>query len=61
MTDRLVLTLEQQKEFVEMDKGFHSDLEALAHAAHMNNRKGMLDLTRKLLEGCVSCHQTFRK
>jgi len=48
-------------EFVKLDKEFHGNLEALAHAAHENNQKEMLSLTKKLLEGCVNCHQTFRK
>lgn len=48
-------------EFVKLDKEFHGNLEALAHAAHKNNQTEMLSLTKKLLEGCVNCHQTFRK
>jgi len=51
----------QVDEFVKLDKEFHDNLEALAHAAHKNNKKEMLSLTKKLLEGCVNCHQTFRK
>lgn len=58
---RIPKNADRLEEFVKMDKGFHSDLEKLAHAAHMNNSKSMLDLTRKLLDGCVNCHQTFRK
>lgn len=49
------------KEFVKMDKEFHKNLEALAHASHKNKQKLMLSLTKKLLDGCVNCHQTFRK
>lgn len=49
------------EEFLKMDKAFHADLEKLAHAAHKNERKTMLSLTKNLLDGCVSCHQTFRK
>lgn len=48
-------------EFVKMDKNFHHDLKTLAHAAHKNDRKAMLSLTKKLLDGCVNCHRTFRK
>ncbi|TAN43922.1 MAG: hypothetical protein EPN22_08510 [Nitrospirae bacterium] len=48
------------KEFVKMDKQFHHELEALAHAAHKNDTKKMTALTQKLLAGCVSCHKTFR-
>lgn len=49
------------KEFVKMDKDFHARLETLAHAAHKNDQKKMLALTKQLLDGCVSCHQMFRK
>lgn len=49
------------KEFVKMDKDFHVKLETLAHAAHKNDQKNMLILTKQLLDGCVSCHQMFRK
>jgi len=49
------------KEFVKMDKEFHAKLETLAHAAHKNDQKKMLLLTKQLLDGCVSCHQMFRK
>jgi cytochrome c556 len=48
-------------DFVQMDKEFHGDLEALAHAAHANDQQAMLALTKKLLDGCVNCHRTFRK
>lgn len=60
-TVRLPKNADRIEEFVKMDKDFHSDLDALAHAAHMNNSKSMLALTGKLLGGCVSCHQVFRK
>lgn len=49
------------KEFVKMDKDFHAKLETLAHAAQKNDQKKMLLLTKQLLDGCVSCHQMFRK
>lgn len=49
------------KEFVKMDKEFHAKLETLAQAAHKNDQKKMLALTKQLLDGCVSCHQMFRK
>ena len=48
-------------DFVRMDKEFHGRLEMLAHAADRNNQRRMLTLTKQLLEGCVSCHQTFRQ
>ncbi|MDA8078462.1 MAG: hypothetical protein M0Z79_05930 [Nitrospiraceae bacterium] len=48
-------------DFVRMDKEFHGNLEALALAARLNDQQAMLGLTKKLLEGCVACHRTFRK
>lgn len=52
---------EKVKEFVKMDKEFHARLETLAHAAQKNDQKKMLALTKQLLDGCVGCHQMFRK
>jgi len=49
------------KEFLKMDKEFHAKLETLAHTALKNDQKKMLLLTKQLLDGCVSCHQMFRK
>lgn len=49
------------EEFIKMDNEFHTNLEALAMAAHKNDQKEMLFLTKKALDYCVSCHQTFRK
>lgn len=49
------------REFVNMDKLFHKDLESLATAAKKNDGKAMLTLSKKLMDGCVSCHQQFRK
>lgn len=39
----------------------HAQLEALGRAGTRNNVEAMLMITRQLLEGCVSCHRTFRK
>ena len=58
---RIPKNAERTAEFVRMDTEFHGDLEALAQAAHTGNQKDMLSFTKKLLDGCVSCHQTFRK
>lgn len=60
-TVKIPKNADRVEEFVKRDKAFHNNLEALARAAQKNNRKGMLALTKKLLDGCVSCHQTFRK
>ena len=48
------------KEFVDLDKKFHAKLDTLATAAHKNDQKAMLKLTKELLDGCVQCHRTFR-
>ena len=48
------------KVFERMDRDFHKDLEALSHAAEKNDSKRMNELTKKLLDGCVSCHKSFR-
>ncbi len=47
-------------EFEKMDKDFHASLEKLAKAAHSGNRHEMTAMTKKLLDGCVSCHEKFR-
>jgi len=51
----------RSKEFIERDKKFHEKLEALDRAARRNNQREMLRITKQLLDGCVQCHQTFRK
>jgi cytochrome c556 len=57
---RIPKNADRVKEFMKMDKQFHEDLESLASASGKNDKKAMLDLTKKLLDGCVSCHQGFR-
>ena len=49
------------KEFIERDNKFHEKLDALDRAARRNNLREMLRITKQLLDGCVQCHQTFRK
>jgi len=49
------------EDFVKMDKAFHEKLDSLARAALRNNQKEMLRTTKLLLDGCVQCHQIFRK
>ncbi len=49
------------EKFEEMDKEFHSNLERLASAAAKNDGQEMLKLTKKLMDGCVSCHAAYRK
>src|SRR3989304_6566891 len=47
-------------EFERMGKDFHANLESLATAAHKGDRQNMTAVTKKLLDGCVSCHDRFR-
>ena len=49
------------KDFVEQDKQFHGRLEDLAKAAHRDDGKAMLSLTKDLLDRCVKCHRDFRQ
>lgn len=58
---RIPKNADRVQKFVKMDKQFHEDLEALASAAGKNDNRALLELTKKLLNGCVSCHQKFRK
>jgi cytochrome c556 len=51
----------RSKEFIERDKKFHEKLDALDRAVRRNNPREMLRITKQLLDGCVLCHQTFRK
>ena len=60
-TVRIPKNAHREKEFVEMDKKFHLNLERLADAGRSNNQAKMLSLTKVLLEGCVNCHREFRK
>jgi cytochrome c556 len=48
-------------DFMKMDKAFHEKLEALDRAALHNKQKELLRVTKLLLDGCVQCHQVFRK
>lgn len=49
------------KEFENLDREFHGELEALAKAAERDDGKMMASLTKRLLDGCVRCHGEFRK
>lgn len=48
-------------EFKKLDGDFHAELESLDEAARGNDANKMLLITKKLLDGCVRCHQVFRK
>ena len=50
----------RMKEFVHMDEQFHGKLEALIEASRKGDMKAVQDVTHKLLNGCVQCHNMFR-
>jgi len=49
------------KNFVELNIKFHEDLASLEKAAEKGQKKLVKDRTHKLLDGCVICHERFRK
>ena len=49
------------KEFIELDFKFREDFEALEKAAGKGQKKVVKDQTHKLLDGCVVCHERFRR
>ena len=50
----------KMKEFIHMDEQFHGKLEALIEASRKGDMKAVQDVTHKLLNGCVQCHNKFR-
>ncbi len=48
-------------DFTRFDKEFHANLASLAKAARAKDQPRMLSFTKKLLDGCVKCHRTYRK
>jgi len=57
---RLPKNNDKIKQFVEMDEQFHGNLEALIEASRKGDMKAVQDVTHKLLNGCVQCHNKFR-
>lgn len=51
---------DKMKQFVELDEQFHGKLEALIEASRKGDMKAVQDVTHKLLNGCVLCHNKFR-
>ncbi len=49
------------KEFVKLDDKFHKDFETLEEAAEKGQKGVVKDLTHKLFDACVACHERFRK
>lgn len=52
---------DKMKEFKRMDNEFHSSLKALLEAAKADKQPKIRTITKKLLDGCVKCHEQFRK
>lgn len=48
-------------DFLKLDSQFHIDLEELSAAAETGQKKVVRNLTHKLLDECVGCHERFRK
>jgi len=61
--EKIILPKNQDKfkEFIKLDIKFYGDFEALEKAAGKGQRKVVKDQTHKLLDGCVVCHERFRK
>lgn len=58
-TVKILRNAHRMEDFVRMDTDFHHNLEELAEASRRNDAKQMLSLTKKALDACVECHQTF--
>ncbi len=52
---------DKMKQFIEMDEQFHKKLEHLLEASRKKDMKAVQEVTHKLLNGCVKCHNKFRK
>ncbi len=48
------------KQFIKMDKEFHENMEILIEASQKGDTKKMQEITHKLLNGCIDCHNKFR-
>ncbi len=48
-------------DFLKLDSQFHIDLEELSAAAETGQKKVVRNLTHRLLDECVGCHERFRK
>jgi len=48
-------------DFFKLDSQFHIGLEELSGAAETGQKKVVKNLTHRLLDECVGCHERFRK
>ena len=51
---------ERMDEFAKLDSQFHNKLRTLLGAAKNNDRPAAAQAYGELVQGCVTCHQTFR-
>lgn len=51
---------DKMKQFIEMDEKFHKKVEHLLEASRKKDMKAVQELTHKLLNGCIQCHNKFR-
>lgn len=52
---------DRKDEFRKMDEEFHGQIEDLIKKSKKGDMKGVQALTHRLLDGCVRCHNTFRR
>lgn len=57
---RLPKNNDKIKQFIKMDKEFHENMEILIEASQKGNTEKMQEITHKLLNGCIGCHNKFR-
>ena len=57
---RLPKNNDKIKQFIKMDKEFHENMEILIEASHKGDTKKIQEITHKLLNGCIGCHNKFR-
>ncbi len=52
---------ERKDEFKKMDEDYHRMIEDLIRLSKKGDMKGVQALSHRLLDGCVRCHNTFRR
>lgn len=58
---RLPKNNDKAGEFKKMDEEFHAMVEDLIGLSKKGDMSGVQKLTHRLLDGCVRCHDSFRK
>jgi cytochrome c556 len=57
---RLPKNNDKIKQFIEMDKEFHENMEILIKASRKGDMNKVQKTTHELLNGCIGCHNKFR-